>query len=331
MAKMKEYYMDKLDLINETLSEDEVRKLMDEVTMENDREEIRKIRKVEIKAFLRGLVTGFLLPILLLCLLSLVSKLKAEEISLSEIKEFENNIREVIDESPINYLYIYNKKVDYKLVDVVPCKGGRAVGCALLDNYKIILQKNNWSIRSKESREVLFAHEYIHMYFEILHTPKGLMSEMYEDSLRDCRHRLKECIRETLNNNPNISKYNSSKREIIKICLNEARGEPLEGKKEVIKVILNRVRDNTRRWPSSVTKVVNQDKQFSNRLSLASFLDLEAKKDCEYALEAVLRLKVLGKFNYFYANKGKNKINPPNWAKNIKSSKQVGNHLFLEI
>lgn len=112
---------------------------------------------------------------------------------------------------------------------------------------------------------------------------------------------------------------------LVKNCVYEAAGEPLNGKIEVTRVVLNRVGD--KRFPSSIKEVIYFPKAFSWTLNNdLRHIKYEESIECEKAVKAAL-LVGPSKYNHYFAHK---EIYP-GWAKEAKDIQIIDNHTFVRL
>jgi len=110
-------------------------------------------------------------------------------------------------------------------------------------------------------------------------------------------------------------------------CLQEARGESLEGKIAVYRTVYGRV--ESKRYPSSIEAVILAPKQFSWTNDVTYSMDVltYTEKDLRECVRAKEIAKKRGpnKFLHYYAHN----IVKPVWANNHTEKKIIGNHTFL--
>lgn len=106
----------------------------------------------------------------------------------------------------------------------------------------------------------------------------------------------------------------------------ESRGERIEGQIAVAQVTINRMEHP--KWPSTICEVVYQPKQFSWTHLISEQTPKETK--AWGAAKIIARDVMIGNVDdpsmgavYYHANY----VNP-SWAKYMKLSKVIGNHLF---
>jgi len=124
---------------------------------------------------------------------------------------------------------------------------------------------------------------------------------------------------------------------LARIIFAEAAGEPYEGKVAVGCVIRNRVKSP--RWPNTYEKVIYQYKQFPGVNSPLWYLfdkdnelteeEQKIKQQCLEIAKKILLNKqpdiTCGATHYYNPKKAS-----PSWAKKMKITRRIGNHIFLK-
>ena len=124
---------------------------------------------------------------------------------------------------------------------------------------------------------------------------------------------------------------------LARIIFAEAAGEPYEGKVAVGCVVRNRVK--SKRWPNTYREVILQPEQFSGVGSelwnkfinehRLNFEEKRAKKECLEIAEKIIsgeQPDITHGANHYYNPK----LASPSWAKKMKITRIIGNHIFLK-
>jgi len=124
---------------------------------------------------------------------------------------------------------------------------------------------------------------------------------------------------------------------LARIIFAEAAGEPHIGKVAVGCVIRNRVKSS--RWPNTYQEVILQPKQFSgvNSPLWRKFvqdkrltpIQKKIKLECLEIAEDIITRKqpdITGGANHYYNPK----LASPSWAKRMRVTRRIGNHIFLK-
>ncbi len=125
---------------------------------------------------------------------------------------------------------------------------------------------------------------------------------------------------------------------LARIIFAEAVGEPRLGRIAVGCVVRNRVK-SPYRWPNTYREVILQSGQFSGVNSLLwdrfiqnKYLTPEQKRiklECFKIAEDIITERqpdITGGANHYYNPK----IVSPSWAKKMKVTREIGNHIFLK-
>ena len=127
-----------------------------------------------------------------------------------------------------------------------------------------------------------------------------------------------------------LCKHDVECNKMAEAIYHEARGEPIVGQRAVAYVILNRV--NKKRWPDTVSEVIEQPRQFSYLFDGSverGMTDRKARRKARMVAFNVLygfKPSPVGSATHYF---NPNKANPM-WQHKLTHVADIGNHSFYE-